>query len=190
MLVDKAATSVVNELGQCLSETEVDCRVFRSSSLSLVLYDEGAATLDHAVSECARCFALTTACCTSRPPTPLNAWLAVLPATPRTTSVACLFSTSTMLTCCRLRALTATFRSRRLSCAPLRTVREPIRQISAATISDLRSIDHFRCSALALPRAGSSCAVIWQRRSKHERARLRLSRPLHAMTARPARASA
>lgn len=79
MLVDESATSLVTELGQCLSETEVDGRVFGSSSFSLVLYDEDAATLDRAVSECAKVFAAHDGLLHVETFNALNAWLAVLP---------------------------------------------------------------------------------------------------------------
>ncbi len=79
MLVDESATSIVSELGQCLTETEVDGRVFGSSSFTVVLYDEDAATLDRAVSECAKVFAAHDGVLHAETFNALNAWLAVLP---------------------------------------------------------------------------------------------------------------
>jgi type IV secretion system protein VirB4 len=79
MLVDESATSVVEELGQCLSDTEVHGRVFGSSSLSLVVYDEDPARLDRGVAECAKVFAAHDGLLHVETFNALNAWLAVLP---------------------------------------------------------------------------------------------------------------
>ena len=79
MLVDDSATNVVEELGQCLSETELHGRVFGSSSLSLVVFDENTARLDRGVSECVKMFAAHDGALHVETFNALNAWLAILP---------------------------------------------------------------------------------------------------------------
>lgn len=79
MLVDDSATSLVQELGQCLSDIEVHGHVFGASSLSLVLYDTDAARLEHGVAECAKAFAQHDGVLHVETYNALNAWLAVLP---------------------------------------------------------------------------------------------------------------
>lgn len=79
MLVDDSATNVVEELGQCLSDTEINGRVFGSSSLTLVVYDDDTARLDRGVSDCAKVFAGHDGVLHLETFNALNAWLAVLP---------------------------------------------------------------------------------------------------------------
>jgi type IV secretion/conjugal transfer VirB4 family ATPase len=81
MLVDDSATNVVEELGQCLSDTEIHGRVFGSSSLTVIVYDDAddTARLDRGVSECAKVFAAHDGVLHVETFNALNAWLAVLP---------------------------------------------------------------------------------------------------------------
>lgn len=79
MLVDESATSVVTELGQCLSSIEVEGRAFGASSLTLVLYDTDLERLDRGVAECAKTFARHDGVMHVESYNALNAWLAVLP---------------------------------------------------------------------------------------------------------------
>jgi type IV secretion/conjugal transfer VirB4 family ATPase len=79
MLVDESATTIVSELGQCLSSIDVDGRVFGASSLSLVLYDTDAARLEQGVADCAKIFARHDGVLHVESYNALNAWLAVLP---------------------------------------------------------------------------------------------------------------
>lgn len=79
MLIDESATTIVSELGQALADTEVHGRVFGSSSLSLVLFNEDTASLDRAVSACAKVFAAHDGLLHVETFNALNAWLAVLP---------------------------------------------------------------------------------------------------------------
>jgi type IV secretion system protein VirB4 len=79
MLVDESATSVVTELGQCLSSIEVDGRVFGASSLTIVLYDADRARLEQGVADCTKTFARHDGVLHVESYNALNAWLAVLP---------------------------------------------------------------------------------------------------------------
>jgi type IV secretion/conjugal transfer VirB4 family ATPase len=79
MLVDESATSVVTELGQCLSSIEVEGRAFGASSLTLILYDSDLERLDRGVAECAKVFARHDGVLHVESYNALNAWLGVLP---------------------------------------------------------------------------------------------------------------
>jgi type IV secretion system protein TrbE len=79
MLIDESATTVVNELGQCLSSLEVEGRAFGTSSLSIVLYDTDPARLEQGVADCAKTFSRHDGVLHVESYNGLNAWLAVLP---------------------------------------------------------------------------------------------------------------
>jgi len=79
MLVDESATSVVAELGQCLSSIEVEGRAFGSSSFSLVMYDTDPDRLEQGVADAAKTFARHDGVLHAESYNGLNAWLAVLP---------------------------------------------------------------------------------------------------------------
>jgi type IV secretion system protein VirB4 len=79
MLVDESATSIVSELGQCLSSIDVEGRAFGASSLTFVLYDTDLARLDQGVAECAKTFARHDGLLHLESYNGLNAWLATLP---------------------------------------------------------------------------------------------------------------
>jgi type IV secretion system protein TrbE len=79
MLVDESASTLVQELGQCLSDIEVHGHAFGASSLSLVLYDTDGQRLERSVAECAKTFARQDGVLHVETYNALNAWLAVLP---------------------------------------------------------------------------------------------------------------
>jgi type IV secretion system protein VirB4 len=79
MLVDESATTIVSELGQCLSCIDVEGRAFGASSLSLVVYDTDAAALQEGVAACAKTLAAHDGVLHLESYNTLNAWLAVLP---------------------------------------------------------------------------------------------------------------
>ena len=79
MLVDESATSIVSELGQCLSCIDVEGRAFGAASLSLVVYDSDACALQQGVAACAKTFAAHDGVFHLESYNALNAWLAVLP---------------------------------------------------------------------------------------------------------------
>jgi type IV secretion system protein VirB4 len=79
MLVDESATSVVSELGQCLSALDVEGRAFGSSSFSLVMYDTSVDRLERGLADAAKTFARHDGVLHVESYNALNAWLAVLP---------------------------------------------------------------------------------------------------------------
>jgi type IV secretion/conjugal transfer VirB4 family ATPase len=80
MLIDDSASALVNELGSCLQEMEVNNLAFGEFSFSVLLYDEDHAKLRRSVAECFKALASIDAQPTEERYNLLNAFLAILPA--------------------------------------------------------------------------------------------------------------
>ena len=90
MLVDESASATVRQLGDALTELEVNGHFFGDCSLSLVLFSEDARTLERSAAEAIKVMASHDGSVHRRdlqPPERLAR--ASSPATARTTSVAC-----------------------------------------------------------------------------------------------------
>jgi type IV secretory pathway VirB4 component len=86
MLVDDSASATVRQLGDALTEMEVNGHFFGSCSLTLVLHGTDARALEHQAAEAMKVLAVTTAAFFEETYNLLNAWLASCPATAPTTS--------------------------------------------------------------------------------------------------------
>jgi type IV secretion system protein VirB4 len=74
-----SASATVGELGQSLTEMEVNGHFFGQCSLSVVVYDRDARRLDRSVAECVKVFAGHDGALYEESYNLLNAWLAVVP---------------------------------------------------------------------------------------------------------------
>jgi type IV secretion system protein VirB4 len=79
MLVDDSATATVRQLGDALTEIEVNGRIFGSCSLTVVLHGAEAGALRHQASEVRKAAAAHDASFYEETYNLLNAWLAVVP---------------------------------------------------------------------------------------------------------------
>jgi type IV secretion/conjugal transfer VirB4 family ATPase len=79
MLVDESASATVKQLGDALTELEVNGHFFGECSLTLVLYDENARTLERAAAEAIKVMAAYDGGLTEETYNLLNAWLSVVP---------------------------------------------------------------------------------------------------------------
>jgi type IV secretion/conjugal transfer VirB4 family ATPase len=79
MLVDNSAVALVDDLGGCLEELEVNGRAFGEFSLTIVLYHEDRAVVRRAAAECFKVFAAHDAQLIDERYNLLNAWCATLP---------------------------------------------------------------------------------------------------------------
>ena len=79
MLVDDSATATVTELGQSLTEMEVDGHIYGTCSLTLVVYDRDAHRLDRSVAAAIKTVAGHDGALHEETYNLLNAWLAVVP---------------------------------------------------------------------------------------------------------------
>jgi len=79
MLVDDSAAATVTQLGQALTELEVNGHHFGEFAFSLVLYDHAPDTLQRSVATAIKTFAAHDATLYEESYNLLNAWLAVLP---------------------------------------------------------------------------------------------------------------
>jgi type IV secretion system protein VirB4 len=79
MLSDDSAAAIVTELGQALTELDVQGRVFGACSLSLVLLDRDARRLDQSVAAGLKAFATQDGAAFEETYNRLNAWLATIP---------------------------------------------------------------------------------------------------------------
>lgn len=79
MLVDESATATVQQLGNALTEMEVNGHFFGEYSLTLVLFDQDPATVDRASAEAIKALAGHDGTFIEETYNLLNAWLAVVP---------------------------------------------------------------------------------------------------------------
>lgn len=79
MLVDDSASATVRQLGDALTEIEVNGHVFGTCSLSLVLHGLDMRMLDHQVAEAVKAFAVHDGAFFEESYNLLNAWLAIIP---------------------------------------------------------------------------------------------------------------
>jgi type IV secretion system protein TrbE len=79
VLVNTADVAIVEQLGQCLKELEVNRNYFGQLSLTVVVYDEDRARLKRSVAEFMKVFGTQEARLTEETYNLLNAWLSVLP---------------------------------------------------------------------------------------------------------------
>jgi len=80
ILIDDSAAALVNDLGSCREEMEVNGSFFGEFSLTIILYDDDHARLKRSVAECFKAFSSIDAQLTEERYNLLNAFLAVLPA--------------------------------------------------------------------------------------------------------------
>jgi len=80
VLIDDSAAALVNDLGSCLEQMEVNGSFFGEFSLTVILYDEDFSRLKRSVAECFKAFSSVDAQLTEERYNLLNAFLAVLPA--------------------------------------------------------------------------------------------------------------
>jgi type IV secretion system protein VirB4 len=80
MLVDDSASAIVSELGNCLTEMEVNSNYFGQLSLTVVLYDREKKRLEKSVAEAFKVFAARDAVLVEERYNLLNAFCATLPA--------------------------------------------------------------------------------------------------------------
>jgi type IV secretion/conjugal transfer VirB4 family ATPase len=80
VLIDDSAAALVNSLGSCLEDMEVNGSFFGEFSLTVILYDEDLTRLKRSVAECFKAFSSIDAQLTEERYNLLNAFLAVLPA--------------------------------------------------------------------------------------------------------------
>ena len=80
ILIDDSAAALVNDLGSCLEQMEVNGSFFGEFSLTVILYDEDLTRLKGSVAECFKAFSSIDAQLTEERYNLLNAFLAVLPA--------------------------------------------------------------------------------------------------------------
>ena len=79
MLVDDSAASIVKQLGDALTEVEVNGHAFGWCSLTLALHGEDARALDHQVAEALKVLAVHDGAFFEETYNLLNAWLAIVP---------------------------------------------------------------------------------------------------------------
>lgn len=78
-LVDTSADVTVHQLGDAMAQIEVHGHVFGECSLTMVLYDLNARTVEHAAAETMKVLATHDGACVEETYNILNAWLGVLP---------------------------------------------------------------------------------------------------------------
>src|SRR5882724_3322630 len=79
MLVDESASATVKQLGDALTELEVNGHFFGECSLTLVLYDEDARTMERALAEAIKAMAAHDGTFIEETYNLLNAWLSIVP---------------------------------------------------------------------------------------------------------------
>ena len=79
MLVDESASATVRQLGDALTELEVNGHFFGDCSLSLVLFSEDARTLERSAAEAIKVLASHDGAFIDETYNLLNAWLAIVP---------------------------------------------------------------------------------------------------------------
>ena len=79
MLVDDSASATVRQLGDALTELEVNGHFFGTTSLTLVLHGNDARTLQHQVAEATKAMAVHDGSLFEETYNLLNAWLAIVP---------------------------------------------------------------------------------------------------------------
>jgi len=79
MLVDESASATVKQLGDALTELEVNGHFFGECSLTLVLYDENTRTVERAAAEAIKVMAAHDGAFTEETYNLLNAWLSIVP---------------------------------------------------------------------------------------------------------------
>jgi type IV secretion/conjugal transfer VirB4 family ATPase len=79
MLVDESASATVRQLGDALTELEVNGHFFGDCSLSLVLFSENARTLERSAAEAVKVLASHDGAFIDETYNLLNAWLAIVP---------------------------------------------------------------------------------------------------------------
>ena len=79
MLVDESATATVHELGQSLTEIEVNGRFFGACSLTVVLHDRDPRRVEQATAEALKVFASHDGVLYQESHNLLNAWLSIVP---------------------------------------------------------------------------------------------------------------
>lgn len=79
MLVDESATATVRQLGDAMTEMEVNGHFFGECSLTLVLYGQDARLLDRSVAEATKIMAAHDGTFVAETYNLLNAWLSVIP---------------------------------------------------------------------------------------------------------------
>ena len=79
MLVDESASATVRQLGDALTEIEVNGHVFGDCSLTLVLHDEDLGLLEHQAAEAAKVLAVHDGAFIDETYNLLNAWLSIVP---------------------------------------------------------------------------------------------------------------
>ena len=79
MLVDESASATVRQLGDALTEIEVNGHVFGHCSLTLVLHNEDRRTVQHQAAEAAKALSIHDGAFFDESYNLLNAWLSVVP---------------------------------------------------------------------------------------------------------------
>ncbi|HEX6314726.1 MAG TPA: hypothetical protein VFZ73_07700, partial [Gemmatimonadaceae bacterium] len=79
MLVDESATATVKQLGDALTEMEVNGHVFGRCSLTVVLHSEHRRTLDHQVAQAMKVLSAHDGAFFSETYNQLNAWVSIVP---------------------------------------------------------------------------------------------------------------
>jgi type IV secretion system protein VirB4 len=79
MLVDESASAIVKQLGDALTEIEVNGHVFGQCSLTVVLHNEDRRSLQHQAAETAKALAVHDAAFFDESYNLLNAWLSIVP---------------------------------------------------------------------------------------------------------------
>jgi type IV secretion/conjugal transfer VirB4 family ATPase len=79
MLVDDSASATVHQLGEALTEIEVNGHVFGTCSLTLVLHGVDARALEHAAAEAMKALAVHDGSFFEESYNLLNAWLSIVP---------------------------------------------------------------------------------------------------------------
>jgi len=79
MLVDDSASATVRQLGDALTEMEVNGHAFGNCSLTLVLHGLDARALDHQAAEAMKAFAIHDGAFFEESYNLLNAWLSIMP---------------------------------------------------------------------------------------------------------------
>ncbi|MEQ1908073.1 MAG: DUF87 domain-containing protein [Vicinamibacterales bacterium] len=79
MLQDDSAQAIVSELGQALTDLEVNGHAFGACSLSVVLIDQDRRRLDQSTAACTKAFATHDGAVFEESYNLLNAWLATMP---------------------------------------------------------------------------------------------------------------
>jgi type IV secretion/conjugal transfer VirB4 family ATPase len=79
MLVDESASATVKQLGDALTEMEVNGHFFGECSLTLVLYDEHAQTVERALADAIKVMAAHDGTFVEETYNLLNAWLSIVP---------------------------------------------------------------------------------------------------------------